>query len=163
MAIATSRRSAVLHVQGGLSMTDDEIGWVFSSYIAAGAIVMPMTHWLAARFGRKRVFLLSIAIFTLALVLDALATTPLAFVGARILQGAGSGTLAPLSMAILLDELPPLRHGHIGPTWSVTAMLGVVSGPAARAASNVKGSKQSERAMRLAMGPVGAARLSPVV
>lgn len=122
--------AAVLHVQGGLSMTDDEIGWVFSSYIAAGAIVMPMTHWLAARFGRKRVFLLSIAIFTLALVLDALATTPLAFVGARILQGASSGTLAPLSMAILLDELPPLRHGHIGPTWSVTAMLGVVSGPA---------------------------------
>jgi MFS transporter, DHA2 family, multidrug resistance protein len=122
--------AAVLHVQGGLSMTDDEIGWVFSSYIAAGAIVMPMTHWLAGTFGRKRVFMLSLALFTLALLLDTLATTPLAFVGARIIQGAASGTLAPLSMAILLDELPPLRHGHIGPTWSVTAMLGIVSGPA---------------------------------
>ncbi|NID14650.1 multidrug efflux MFS transporter [Luteibacter yeojuensis] len=122
--------AAVLHVQGGLSMTDDEIGWVFSSYIAAGALVMPMTHWLAGRFGRKRIFLLSLALFALALELCTLATTPLSFVGARIMQGAASGTLAPLSMAILLDELPPLRHGHIGPTWSVTAMLGIVSGPA---------------------------------
>jgi DHA2 family multidrug resistance protein len=122
--------AAVLHVQGGLSMTDDEIGWVFSSYIAASAIVMPMTHWLAGRFGRKRVFQTSIAIFIVALMLDTLATTPLSFVGARIIQGAASGPLAPLSMAILLDELPPLRHGHIGPVWSVTAMLGVVSGPA---------------------------------
>lgn len=122
--------AAVLHVQGGLSMTDDEIGWVFSSYIAAGALVMPMTHWLAGRFGRKRIFLLSLALFAVALVLDTWATTPLSFVGARIIQGAASGTLAPLSMAILLDELPPLRHGHIGPTWSVTAMLGIVSGPA---------------------------------
>lgn len=122
--------AAVLHLQGGLSMTDDEIGWVFSSYIAAGALVMPMTHWLAGRFGRKRIFLLSLALFALALVLDTLATTPLSFVGARIIQGAASGTLAPLSMAVLLDELPLLRHGHIGPTWSVTAMLGIVSGPA---------------------------------
>ncbi|MFC4527794.1 DHA2 family efflux MFS transporter permease subunit [Dyella halodurans] len=122
--------AAVLHVQGALSMTDDEIGWVFSSYIVGGAIVMPMTHWLAGRFGRKRVFQASLAIFAAALGLATLATTPLQFVFARILQGAASGTLAPLSMAILLDELPPLRHGHIGPVWSVTAMLGIVCGPA---------------------------------
>lgn len=122
--------AAVLHVQGGLSMTDDEVGWVFSSYIAAGALVMPTTHWLAARLGRKRVFQASIVVFLIGLLLDTLATTPLGFVGARIVQGAASGTLAPLSMAILLDELPPLRHGHIGPVWSVTAMLGIVSGPA---------------------------------
>ena len=122
--------AAVLHVQGGLSMTDDEIGWVFSSYIAAGAILMPMTHWLAGRFGRKIVFQTSIALFAIGLILATLATTPLQFVGARIIQGAASGTLAPLSMAILLDELPPLRHGHLGPVWSVTAFLGILSGPA---------------------------------
>lgn len=122
--------AAVLHVQGGLSMTDDEIGWVFSSYIAASAIVMPLTHWLAGRFGRKKVFLVSLALFTVALILDTLATTPLQFVSARILQGAASGTLAPLSMAILLHELPPLRHGRIGMAWSVIALLGILSGPA---------------------------------
>lgn len=121
--------AAVLHIQGGLSMTDDEIGWVFTSYIAASAIVLPMMHWLAARFGRKATFQVSIAIFSAALVLDTLATTPLQFVSARILQGAASGTLAPLSMAILLDELPPLRHGRIGMVWSVTSLLGILSGP----------------------------------
>lgn len=122
--------AAVLHVQGGLSMTDDEIGWVFSSYIAAGAIVMPITHWLAGRFGRKKVLLVSLAIFSLALILDTLASTPLQFVSARLLQGAASGTLAPLSMAILLHELPPLRHGRISVAWSVTSLLGILSGPA---------------------------------
>lgn len=122
--------AAILHVQGGVAMTDDEIGWVFSSYIAAGAIVMPMTHWLAGRFGRKRVFQVSIALFSVALILDTLASTPLQFVSARILQGAASGTLAPLSMAILLHELPPLRHGRIGIAWSVTSLLGILSGPA---------------------------------
>lgn len=122
--------AALLHLQGGLSMTDDEVGWIFSSYIAATAIVMPMTHWLSGRFGRKTVFLTSIAVFSLALFLNTLATTPLQFVTARIIQGAASGTLAPLSMAILLDELPPLRHGHIGPVWSVTGFVGILSGPA---------------------------------
>lgn len=121
--------AAVLHIQGGLSMTDDEIGWVFTSYIAASAIVMPMMHWLAASYGRKLVFQVSIVIFSVALMLDTLATTPLQFVAARIIQGAASGTLAPLSMAILLDELPPLRHGRIGMVWSVTSLLGILSGP----------------------------------
>ena len=122
--------AALLHIQGGLSMSDDEVGWIFSSYIAASAIVMPMTHWLAGRFGRKAIFQISMALFTLALVLVTLATTPLQFVSARILEGAASATLAPLSMAILLDELPPLRHGRIGIVWAVTALLGILSGPA---------------------------------
>lgn len=121
--------AAVLHVQGALSMTDDEIGWVFTSYIAASAIVMPLTHWLAGTYGRKLVFQVSLILFTVALVLDTWATTPLQFVSARILQGAASGTLAPLSMAILLHELPPLRHGRIGVVWSVTSLLGILTGP----------------------------------
>lgn len=121
--------AALLRLQGGLSMTDDQVGWVFTSYIAASAVVMPLTHWLVARFGRKTIYLLSLALFMLGLVLDVLATTPLQFVGARIVQGAASGTLAPLSMSILLSELPPLRHGRIGLTWSVTGTLGILSGP----------------------------------
>ena len=121
--------AALLYMQGALSMTDDEIGWVFTSYIAASAIVMPMTHWLSGRYGRKAVFQISLAVFSFALILDTLATTPLQFVSARIIQGAASGTLAPLAISILLDELPPLRHGHIGLLWSVTALLGMLSGP----------------------------------
>lgn len=121
--------AAILYVQGALSMADDEIGWVFTAYIAASAIVMPMTHWLAGRFGRKVVFQTSIAVFGLALILDTLATTPLQFVTARIIQGAASGTLAPISMATLLEQTPPHRHTRIGLVWSVTSLLGMLSGP----------------------------------
>ncbi|MFI4981574.1 MAG: MDR family MFS transporter [Nevskiales bacterium] len=121
--------AAVLHIQGALSMTDDEIGWVFSSYIAASAIVMPMTSWLAGRHGRKMLFQVSLVIFAIALILDTLATTPLQFVSARIIQGAASGTLAPLPMAILLDTLPTHHHGRVGTVWTVASLLGMFSGP----------------------------------
>jgi DHA2 family multidrug resistance protein len=121
--------AALLHIQGTLSMADDEVGWVFSSYIAASVITMPMTRWLAGRFGRKAIFQLSIAIFALGLVLATGATTPMQFVAARIVQGGASGTLAPLSMAILLDMLPPSRHARVTLVWTVTLVLGIVSGP----------------------------------
>lgn len=121
--------AAILYVQGALSMADDEIGWVFTAYIASSAIVMPMTNWLAGKFGRKAVFQVSIAVFGLALVLDTLASTPLQFVSARIIQGAASGTLAPIAMAILLEQTPSARHPRIGLVWSVTSLLGMLSGP----------------------------------
>ena len=105
--------AALPHIQGTLSMADDEVGWVFTAYIAAGAIVMPMARWLAGRYGRKTVYQVSLAVFALGLMLDTLATTSLQFVFARIVQGAASGTLAPLSLAILLDVLPPARHARI--------------------------------------------------
>jgi MFS transporter, DHA2 family, multidrug resistance protein len=95
--------AALLHIQGTLSMADDEVGWVFSSYIAASLVTMPMARWLAGRYGRKAVYQLSIVIFALGLVLATLATTSMQFVAARIVQGGASGPLAPLSMAILLD------------------------------------------------------------
>lgn len=121
--------AALLQIQGGVSMSDDEVGWVFSAYIAASLVTMPLTRWLAGRFGRKAIYLLSTAIFALGLVLAALAQTPLQFIGARILQGAASGPLAPLSMAILLDILPPQRHARMSLVWTVTVLLGIVSGP----------------------------------
>ncbi|MBV8651932.1 MAG: MFS transporter [Alphaproteobacteria bacterium] len=121
--------AALLHIQGALSMADDEAGWVFSSYIAASAVVMPMTRWLAGSYGRKAVYQLSIALFALGLVLATRATTPMEFVAARIVQGGASGPLAPLSLAILLDRLPPARHARISLLWTVMLVLGIVSGP----------------------------------
>jgi len=121
--------AALLYIQGTLSMADDEVGWVFTSYIAASVITMPMTRWLAGRYCRKTIYLLSIAIFALGLVLAAGATTPMQFVAARIVQGGASGPLAPLSIAILLDILPPPQHARINLVWTVTLMLGILSGP----------------------------------
>src|SRR5580704_10334633 len=124
----TLPNAAVVHIQGTLSMANDELGWVFTSYIAASVITMPMTRWLAGRYGRMLVYQLSIAGFALGLVLDTRAATPIQFVLARIVQGAVSGTLAPLSMAILLDVLPPKRHARISLVWTVCLMLGIASG-----------------------------------
>lgn len=121
--------AALLYIQGAVSMSDDEVGWVFSSYIAASLVTMPVTRWLAGRYGRKAVYQLSIIIFALGLVLATRAATPLQFVAARVVQGAASGTLAPLSMAILLDILPPSRHARISLVWSIILVLGIVSGP----------------------------------
>jgi DHA2 family multidrug resistance protein len=120
--------AALPHIQGTLSMADDEVGWVFTAYLAAGAAVMPMARWLAGRYGRKRIYLLSLGVFSLGLVLDTLATTSLEFAFARIVQGAASGTLAPLSLAILLDLLPSARHPQISLAWSVCLVLGISSG-----------------------------------
>jgi len=110
-------------------MADDEVGWIFTAYIAASAIVMPMTPWLAGRYGRKLVYQLSIVVFTIGLVLGNHADTPLQFIAARIVQGAASGPLAPLSLAILLDVLPPARHGRASLIWTVTLNGGLLSGP----------------------------------
>jgi DHA2 family multidrug resistance protein len=120
--------AALPHIQGALSMADDEVGWVFTAYLAAGAVVMPMARWLAGRYGRKTVYQVALAVFSLGLMLDTLATSPMQFVLARIVQGAASGPLAPLSLAILLDLLPPERHARMTLAWSVSLVLGISSG-----------------------------------
>lgn len=120
--------AALPHMQGTLSMANDEVGWVFTAYIAAGAVVMPMARWLAGRYGRKLVFQSALAVFALGLVLDTLATTTIQFVLARIVQGAGAGALAPVAMVILLDVLPPAHHPRIGLAATVCFLLGISSG-----------------------------------
>jgi len=121
--------AALLYIQGTLSMSDDEVGWIFTSYLTASLVTMTMTRWLAGRFGRKTVYLTSIAIFSLGLVLATRTTTPLQFIGARIVQGGASGPLAPLSIAILLDIVPPSRQARISLVANVTLLVGLLSGP----------------------------------
>src|SRR3954466_10842092 len=117
--------AALPHMQGTLSMANDEVGWVFSSYIVASLVVTPMTRWLAGRYGRKVIYQSSLAVFALGLVLETFATTSIQFALARIVQGAASGPLAPLSLAILLDVLPPVRHARINLVWTVVLLLGI--------------------------------------
>ncbi len=120
--------AALPHIQGPCSMANDEVGWVFSSYIAASAVAMSVTSWLAGRYGRKSVYQFSLIIFALGLVLDTMATTSVQFVLARIVQGAASGPLSPLSLAILLEVQPPTRHARLGLAWTVCSLLGISSG-----------------------------------
>ncbi|MDN4983038.1 multidrug efflux MFS transporter [Bradyrhizobium arachidis] len=122
--------AALPHIQATLSMANDEVGWVFSSYIAASAVSMSITQWLAARYGRRTIYQTALAIFALGLVLDTLATTSIQFVLARIVQGAASGPFAPLSLAILLEVTPAARHARMSLAWTVCSLLGISTGPA---------------------------------
>jgi DHA2 family multidrug resistance protein len=90
------------HIAGSLSASIDEATWVLTSYLVANAIILPMTGWLASRFGRKRLLMLSVVGFTAASFLCGLAPTLGMLILFRVLQGATGGALQPLSQAVVL-------------------------------------------------------------
>ncbi len=120
---------ALPHMQGTFSATQDQITWVLTSYIVAAAIMTPPTGWLAARFGRKRLYLVSVAGFTAASVLCALAMSIEEAVVFRLLQGAFGAALVPLSQATLLDNYPREKHGSAMAIWGLGIMVGPILGP----------------------------------
>jgi DHA2 family multidrug resistance protein len=121
---------ALPRVQGTLSATQDEMGWVLTSYIVAAAITIPLTGWLASRFGRRRVFLISIVVFTIASALCGFAESLGQMVLFRFLQGVGGAALVPLSQAVLFDINPPKNFGRAMSIWGIGVTLGPILGPA---------------------------------
>ena len=103
---------ALPHIQGSLSASQDQIAWALTSYIVCAAIMMPLTGWLAGRFGIKYIFLASVIGFTLASALCGMAANLNELVIFRALQGLAGAGLIPLSQATLLQINPPDRHGH---------------------------------------------------
>ena len=97
---------ALRYMAGGLSAPATDSEWVITSYLAANAIILPISGWLALRLGRRNYFLLSIAIFTLASVLCGMATSLAMLIAARVLQGLAGGGLQPSSQGVLLDAFP---------------------------------------------------------
>src|ERR1700733_6176502 len=81
------------YIAGGLSAAQNDADWVITSYLAANAIVLPITGWLSARLGRRNYFLLSIAIFPLASALCGLATSLGQMILFRVIQGLAGGGL----------------------------------------------------------------------
>lgn len=120
---------ALPHMQGNLSAAQDQITWVLTSYIVAAGIGTPLTGWATDRYGLKRVFLVSIAGFTLASVLCGIAGSLAEIVLARTLQGFLGAALVPLSQAVLLDINPVSRHGQAMAMWGVGVMVGPILGP----------------------------------
>src|SRR5487761_2667327 len=91
---------ALPHMQGSLSASQDQITWVLTSYIVAAAIATPLTGWLCDRFTQKRVFLVSVAGFTMASLCCGLSGSLAQIVAARLLQGLFGAALVPLSQAV---------------------------------------------------------------
>jgi DHA2 family multidrug resistance protein len=120
---------ALPSMMGNLGATLDEIDWVITGYIVANVIVIPMTGWLAARFGRTRYFVSSILLFTFASLMCGASQTVEALVCWRVVQGLGGGALLATSQAILMETFPPGRQGMAQALFGVGTMVGPSLGP----------------------------------
>jgi MFS transporter, DHA2 family, multidrug resistance protein len=120
---------ALPYMQGSVSASQDEIAWVLTSYIVAAAIMTPPTGYLTSRFGLKRLFLVSIAGFTISSVLCGMAQSLVQIVLFRILQGLFGAALVPLSQTVLMNINSKERQGSAIALWGVAVMAGPVLGP----------------------------------
>ena len=120
---------ALPYMAGNLAASNDESTWVLTSYLVSNAIVLPISGWLAGRFGRKRFFMSCLVIFVISSLLCGLAPSLGLLLFFRVLQGAGGGGLQPMAQAILADTFPPEKRGLAFALYGVTAVLAPTLGP----------------------------------
>jgi MFS transporter, DHA2 family, multidrug resistance protein len=120
---------ALPYMQGSLATTQDQINWVLTSYIVSAAIMTAPLGWISVRFGRKKLFILCAAGFTVASMLCGSALSIEQMVLYRILQGVFGAALVPLSQAVLLDIYPIEMRGQAMAIWGMGVMLGPIMGP----------------------------------
>jgi DHA2 family multidrug resistance protein len=120
---------ALPYMQGSFSASYTEITWVLTSYIVAAAIMTAPVGWVAARFGRKPLYIGCIIGFTIASMLCGAAQSLTQIVLFRLLQGMFSAALVPLSQATLLDIYPHERRGFAMAIWGMGVMIGPIMGP----------------------------------
>jgi len=120
---------ALPYMQGTLSASQDQINWVLTSYIVAAAIMTAPVGWIANRFGRKRIFILCSAGFTVASVLCGLAQDINQMVLFRLLQGVFGAALVPLSQAVMLDSYTLQERAKAMSIWGMGVMMGPIMGP----------------------------------
>ena len=126
---STIANVAIPHMQAALGATPDTVAWVLTSYITATAVGTPVTGWLAGRFGRARLFWVSILGFTAASGLCGLAVTLPMMVGARLVQGAFGAFLIPLSQSIVYDLNAPSQQARALAIWGAGVMAGPILAP----------------------------------
>ncbi|MBP7747679.1 MAG: DHA2 family efflux MFS transporter permease subunit [Phycisphaerae bacterium] len=120
---------ALRYMAGGLAAPVADSEWIITSYLAANAIVLPITGWLAAHLGRRNYFLLSIAIFTLSSALCGMATSLWQMILFRVIQGLSGGGLQPCSQGVLLDSFPPEKQGTAMTLFGLAAIIAPIVGP----------------------------------
>ncbi len=126
---STIANVALPYMQGSLSATSDQITWVLTSYITAAAIMTAPVGWLAARFGRKNLFIACLIGFTVASMLCGVAQSLSQMVLFRLLQGVFGAALVPLSQAVILDIYSPAERGSAMAIWGMGVMVGPILGP----------------------------------
>ena len=120
---------SLTHIAGGLSASEDEAAWVLTSYLVANAVIIPVSGWLSDTIGRKRYYMISVALFTVSSLMCGLAPSLGFLIFARIFQGVGGGGLAPSEQSILADTFPPEQRGKAFAAYGFVVVCGPVLGP----------------------------------
>jgi MFS transporter, DHA2 family, multidrug resistance protein len=120
---------ALPHIAGGLGASADEATWVLTSYLVSNAVILPASAYLVSFLGRKRFYMICVALFGLSSMLCGLAPSLPLLIFFRVLQGAGGGGLQPSEQAILVDTFPPRRRGQAFAVYGMAVVLAPVIGP----------------------------------
>jgi MFS transporter, DHA2 family, multidrug resistance protein len=120
---------ALPHIAGSFGASSNESTWVLTSYLVSNGIILPVSAWLATRFGRKRFYMTCVAIFAASSFLCGLAPTLGMLVVFRVLQGAGGGGLQPSEQAILADTFPPAKRGMAFAVYGMAVVVAPAIGP----------------------------------
>lgn len=116
-------------IAGDLGVSTTQGTWVITSFGVANAISVPLTGWLAQRFGAVRLFTMSVLLFVLASWLCGLAGSLEMLIAFRVLQGLVAGPMIPLSQTLLLSSYPPSKSGMALAMWAMTTLVAPVTGP----------------------------------
>ena len=117
------------YIAGNLSSTIEEATWVLTMYLAANAVIIPITGWLANYFGRKKLLLLAVAGFTAASFFCGFAASLTMLIIFRVIQGLSGGVMQPLSQAIMLESFPPHERGQAMALWGLGIVVAPIFGP----------------------------------
>jgi MFS transporter, DHA2 family, multidrug resistance protein len=120
---------ALNHIAGGLAVSYDEATWITTSFLVATAVVIPISGWLATVIGRKRYYMMSVALFSASSFLCGIAPNLTFLIMARILQGIAGGGLAPVEQSMLVDTFPPEKRALAFAAYGVVVIAGPVLGP----------------------------------
>ena len=117
------------NIAGDLGVSLNEATWLVTSYLVANAIIIPISGFLSRAIGRKRYFMISIALFTGASFLCAIAPNLAFLIIARIFQGVGGGGLAPVEQSMITDSFPPQKRGQAFAAFGLVVVVAPIIGP----------------------------------
>jgi DHA2 family multidrug resistance protein len=120
---------ALRHIAGSMAASYDQATWILTSYLVANAAILPASAWLSSVCGRKRFYMLCVAVFTVSSLLCGLAWNLESLIFFRVLQGLGGGGLAPSEQAILADAFPPEKRGSAFAVYGVAVVVAPTIGP----------------------------------
>jgi MFS transporter, DHA2 family, multidrug resistance protein len=120
---------ALRHIGGSLAADQDESTWILTSYLVSNAIVLPVSGWLANVLGRKRFYMICVALFTASSLMCAMSTSLGMMLVARVLQGIGGGGMAPVEQSMFADTFPPEKRAQAFALYGLTVVSAPAIGP----------------------------------